>query len=137
MRKLLLLLFLALLLPACQQQSDSATEAAKPKPAAAPAGDTAEAEIEAAIRSYLAGRPGLNMENMTVEFGEIKVQGQQAEADVQFRSKDGQGEMGMHYSLAKEGDQWVVQRPARKGTGEGEMPPGHPPVQSNDPASSH
>lgn len=127
------ILVFSALLAGCQHPEPSAEPAASSQgPASAV---SQEEEIRVAVRSYLAGRPGLSLENMEMEFGEIQVQGDQAEADVSFRSKSGQGEMSMHYTLVRQDGQWVVQKPSGgHGTGEGEMPPSHPPVQSEEPA---
>ena len=86
--------------------------------------------VEAALRAYLAQRPGLAMDKMDMEVKDVKFKGETAEADVVFRVKDGEGEMAMRYTLRRQGDQWVVERGAQSGASGAEMPPGHPPVES-------
>ncbi len=85
--------------------------------------------VEAALRAYLAQRPGLAMDKMDMEVKDVKFKGETAEADLVFRVKDGEGEMAMRYTLRRQGDQWVVERGGQTGASGAEMPPGHPPVQ--------
>jgi hypothetical protein len=140
-RWLPVLLLAGAALVSCQEGPQAPAPGDVPPPpgatAAAPEAGTPNAQIEAAIRSYLANRPGLNLDNMTLEFGTVKIEGEQAEADVVFRSKNGAGEMSMHYTLDREGEAWKVRQPERHGTGEGQMPPGHPPVNPPSPGSSN
>jgi len=102
-----------------------------PTPAQAPP-EGQEAAIEAAVKAYLAGRSGLALDNMQIEFGKISVQGDTADADVVFRTKSGAGEMPVKYRLKREEGAWVVQR-KRPEASRGPMPPGHPPVGSQAP----
>ena len=99
---------------------------------ARPSIDTKPA-VEAALRAYLAQRPGLAMDKMDMEVKDVKFKGETAEADVVFRVKDGEGEMAMHYTLRRQGNQWVVERSGHTGASSDEMPPGHPPVQPAPP----
>ena len=89
--------------------------------------------VEAALRAYLAQRPGLAMDKMDMEVKDVKFKGETAEADVVFRVKDGEGEMAMRYTLRRQGDHWVVERGGQTGASGAEMPPGHPPVQPAPP----
>ena len=89
--------------------------------------------VEAALRAYLTQRPGLAMDKMDMEVKDVKFKGETAEADVVFRVKDGEGEMAMHYTLRRQGNQWVVERSGQTGASSDEMPPGHPPVQPAPP----
>jgi hypothetical protein len=92
-----------------------------------------KAAVEAALRAYLAQRPGLAMDKMEMEVKDVSFKGETAEADVVFRVKDGPGEMAMRYTLRRQGDQWVVERGGQAGSSGAEMPPGHPPVQPAPP----
>lgn len=101
-----------LLLAACQKEGVAELES--------------EAAVEAAIRTHLSTRPGLAMDKMEMEVRQVEFKGDTAEADVVLHVKDGEGEMPFHYTLRRQGDQWVVERGGGNGTGE--PPPGHPPV---------
>ncbi len=126
-----------LTLAGCQREQAAPTADQSAPAAVAPDGSSGgNAAVEAAVRSYLASRPGLNLEAMNVEFKEIKIADGAAEADVLFRSKSGEGEMTMHYQLLRQGGQWVVQRD-RAPSGSGPLPPGHPPTTPRDPSASH
>lgn len=85
--------------------------------------------VEAALRAYLAERPGLAMDKMDMEVKDVQFNGDTAEADVVFRVKGGEGEMAMHYTLRRQENQWVVERSGQSGSSGGALPPGHPPVQ--------
>ncbi|MBI4465844.1 MAG: hypothetical protein HY656_00250 [Acidobacteria bacterium] len=87
-----------------------------------------KAAVEAGIRAHLSQRSGLALDKMEMEVKQVTVQGEKAEADVVFRSKGGEGEMAMHYTLRRQGDRWVVERSGGAGAGGGVLPPGHPPV---------
>ncbi len=130
-------LLVLLTLAGCQREQPAPTAGQSAPAALAPDVSSAEnAAVEAAVRGYLASRPGLNLEAMNVEFKDIKIAGDAAEADVLFRSRTGEGEMTMHYRLLRQGSQWVVQRdPAPSGSGP--LPPGHPPTTPRDPSASH
>lgn len=105
----LALCLLLLVAPACARYSRSKLE-------------TKEA-VKAAIDEHLAKRRGqLALGNMNVEVREVKFQGDRAEADVVFTTQAG-ASMGMHYTLRREADRWVVERGASPDMG---MPSGHP-----------
>jgi hypothetical protein len=125
--KLLVLLLSALAVFGCAKEPG--------KPAPSP-GEGQEAAIEAAVKAYLAGRSDLALDNMEIEFRKISVQGDTAEAEVVFRTKNGQGEMPISYKLAREAGNWVVQR-KRPEASTGPMPPGHPPVPPPGPEPAH
>lgn len=105
---------LGLLLGGLLLAGGCARKAADPKP-----------EVEAAIRDYLKGRPGLALDKMEVEVQEVTLQGDRAEAQVRFRTQSGEGEMTLRYQLRREGERWVVELGSVHG-GTGAMPPGHP-----------
>jgi len=100
-----------------------------------------EAAVKAAIQSYLASRGTLNLEAMEVDFKQVKVTGDRAEAQVEFRAKAGAGGMQMVYALERQGGVWTVKGSQSPGmqTGHppvggaaapqpGELPPSHPPI---------
>ena len=99
---------------------------------ARPSIDTKPA-VEAALRAYLAQRPGLAMDKMDMEVKDVKFKGETAEADVVFRVKGGEGEMAMRYTLRRQGNQWVVERSGQTGASGAELPSGHPPVENAPP----
>jgi len=113
-RKLLVLVLAGLCVAACQKQAPES-----------------KAAVEAGLRAYLAGRPGLAMDKMEMEIKDVQFKGETAEADVVFRVKDGEGEMAMRYTLRRQGAQWVVEK---SGAGaDADLPPGHPPTNSSTP----
>lgn len=97
--------------------------------------------IQAALMKYLNERGTLNVAAMDVNIEELKIAGDRADAQVMFRTKQGQGEMRLAYVLLRQNGTWVVQAPQRSETGMPHggvaMPPGqttlpsdHPPVTS-------
>ncbi|MBI2817273.1 MAG: hypothetical protein HYX72_10065 [Acidobacteria bacterium] len=99
-----------------------------------------DAAIKQAIEQHLAGRSGLNSSDMVMEVKKVDVKGDNADADVLFRSRsDANATMDFHYKLRKEGSTWKVETPSAgsaphampeggPGDGSGAMPPGHPPA---------
>ncbi len=110
--------------------------------APAPAAGDEKAAIEAALTKYLSERGTINVSAMDVKIEDLKIAGDRADAQVLFRTKQGEGEMRMNYVLARQDGVWTVQAPPRTGTGSphgdisappgssGELPRGHPPVAS-------
>ena len=100
------------------------------------------AAIKAAIEEHLAGLSGLSADNMTMDIKDVRVKGEQAEADVVFRTTNGPpAQMAFLYHLRKEGNRWRVDQgspgdassphqfsPAPESSGEEQppMPEGHP-----------
>ena len=92
-------------------------------------------EIRAAIDKHLATQGTLNLEAFNTEIQKVTVQGDQAQADVVFRLKDGPGMMQLGYTLQKAGGNWAVvqsnpvgsnfEHPSLDGTGS--AAPGLPP----------
>ncbi len=102
-------------------------------------GQLDQQEFRAALQKYLAAKPGLNMSGMNMEIISMQQQGNQADAVVEFRAKQGGPSMQFTYHLERRGGAWVVQgtggqAAGHPGTGEaapstpGQLPPGHPPV---------
>jgi hypothetical protein len=116
MRKLLAVLLLAsLTLLGCQQEAS---------------GVSPEAEIEAAVKAHVAQKAQLDLANMEIEVQQVDVQGDLARALVLFRTKGGEAEMPVRYSLAREDGNWVVQdKDPGRVHGQG-LPQGHPPVET-------
>ncbi len=121
--QLLVLVLTAFTVVGCARETPTPTQSPR---------DGQEAAIEAAVRNYLAGRSDLALDNMQIEFKQITVQGDTAEADVVFRTKSGEGEMPVKYQLTREEGTWVVERKRREASS-GPMPPGHPPIRSQVP----
>jgi hypothetical protein len=104
--------------------------------------DNSDAAIKKAIEDHLSGRAGLNSSEMVMEMKQVKVEGDNADADVQFRSRnDPKASMDFHYRLHRENKIWKVEQPAagaaphamppgqpEGGAPSGELPPGHPPT---------
>src|SRR5574337_34268 len=98
--------------------------------------------IRAAVQKHLSERGNLNMAGMEVEVKKVTTQENRAEAQVEFRAKQGGASMQMTYNLERQGDAWVVRggRPAvgdashppmgggMPPAGMGELPPAHPPL---------
>lgn len=96
-----------------------------------PKADDKEA-IRQGVVSYLTSLKGLNIPNMDIAVTQYSVNGNQAQAQVEIRAKNGDasgGMMQLAYNLEKRGDQWVVVKSQSAGgtlqhPGPGEMPPG-------------
>jgi len=94
-----------------------------------------ETAVRQAIERYLATRPNLNMQGMSLEISRVQLRADEAEAGVTFRAKgDAKAIMSMHYTLKRQGGQWEVQPSATENphgaAGGAELPAGHPPVAS-------
>jgi hypothetical protein len=101
--------------------------------------------IRASIDKHLSGVAGLNMSVMDREVKQITVNGDHANAQVEFRLKQGSATMQVDYTLERQGAEWNVvgnqpsggqnphsgtgmPPPGSPGAGSGSMPQGHPPV---------
>jgi hypothetical protein len=97
------------------------------------------AEIREGVIDYLSKRSNLNVSGMNVDVTSLVVRQNEADAVVSFTAKGanpGQP-MSMRYTLERKGDRWVVKDKAEAGASPhgtapagGELPPGHPPVDS-------
>lgn len=66
--------------------------------------------VQAAIEQHLKERPGLAMENMTLQVENVKFAGDTAEARVKFQSKQmPQSFVEIRYTLRRSGDHWEVE----------------------------
>jgi hypothetical protein len=75
-------------------------------PAAVAATD--EDGIKAAIGRHLRENSGLNLAAMDTAINTISIQGDKAQANLTFQAKQGGNPMVMTYSLARQGNDWVV-----------------------------
>lgn len=66
--------------------------------------------VQAAIEQHLKDRPGLIMQNMTMQVESVKFTGDRAEAHVKFQSKEmPQSFVEIRYTLRRSGDHWEVE----------------------------
>jgi hypothetical protein len=73
-------------------------------------GTQSKEAVQAAIERYLQKQSNIALNNMTLEVQEVKYQGDRAEAEVKFRSKQAPDlAVGVHYVLRRAGEQWEVQ----------------------------
>ena len=102
--------------------------------------------IRAGVMKHLVALNMLNMSNMDVKVTEATINGNQAQAQVEIRSKGGDPNappMQIGYALEKRGEEWVVLKstgmgggmqhpgpgePLPAGSMPGAVPPGHPNV---------
>jgi hypothetical protein len=103
--------------------------------------------VRDAVTEHLAKNAALDMNQLTVDIGDVKFQGNEATASVAIKPKSAPDQgMTMSYTLERRGDKWQVKgRGAGHGGGTGmgggmpggmgsqsgtEIPSGHPPVNS-------
>jgi hypothetical protein len=69
-----------------------------------------ERDVRAAIQEHLQKRGNLVMQNMTMEVQSVKVNGDAADAQVRFQSKQKpELAVGIHYVLRRTNGQWQVE----------------------------
>ncbi len=108
---LTILLLPALLAPGCAGGSD-------PR-------DDREADILAAVQIYLREQRHMNPDGMGMEITHLVLEGDQAQATIQFTSLDGGSNLEVQYLLNRGEDGWTVTgSQGQGGHGEG-MPEGH------------
>ncbi len=102
--------------------------------------ETRKQELKTALEQYLTNRGSINVAAMDIEIVRATFTDNSAEAQVEFRTKQGQGAMQMTYAFERQGGAWVVKSSSGSGMGHpgtgaqapsampGQMPPGHPPV---------
>lgn len=96
--------------------------------------------VRAAIQEHLKERPGLMIENMTMEVEDVKFSGQTAEARVKFQSKQlPQSFVEVRYSLRRSVDHWEVESssPMSMGGPHGLMTPAPAGTAPAEPRPSH
>lgn len=108
--------------------------------------------IRDGIIKHISGMSGLNVNNMSITITKATINGDQAQADVDIRAKDGDATvpaMQLTYELQRQGNEWVVLRGQSTGGMQhpapsqmppnGTLPPGHPAVgnATGQPSTSH
>ena len=113
-------------------------------------GEKDRAEITAALQKYLNERSGLNLAAMDWKITELNTDRDNATVQVSFTTKQGNASMVMQYQMKRENNVWTVRKsglrgsegmPAHPGTqgnpttpppetGTGELPAGHPPINT-------
>jgi hypothetical protein len=69
-----------------------------------------EREVRAALESHLQKRGNLALNNMNMEIQSVKLNGDSADAQVRFQSKQKPDlAVGIHYVLRRAGDHWEVE----------------------------
>jgi hypothetical protein len=69
-----------------------------------------KAAVQAAIEEHLKQQPNVFFQNMTVEVGDVTFNGDTAQAEVKFRSKQAPNlAVGMLYKLRRVGKGWQVE----------------------------
>src|ERR1700722_16814849 len=108
---------LSLALAGCGKKTDPAQEA--------------EAQIRAVIQSRVTGNSNLNAQAFDTVVNSVTINGDHAQAQVDFRLKNGPGAMKLNYQLEKRDGTWVVtdRNPI------GDSPPNPAVDQSQVPAS--
>ena len=67
-------------------------------------------QVQEAVTEHLASRPGIDASRMLVEVESVTVQGDRAEADVVFRSRENPDSiMNYHYELTRQEGEWKVE----------------------------
>lgn len=79
--------------------------------------------IKAAIDQHLLENKGINLSVMDMKVGKITVTGDQAQADTEFRLKQGGTSMLITYFLERHGGGWLVVRNQPSGAGQFAHPP--------------
>jgi hypothetical protein len=119
-------------------------------------GINSRSAVERAIEAHLERNSSLALNAFTTEISDVKFEGENAEAVVQFKSKQAPHmSVQVRYTLRKEGDHWVVQSSSAMGGGphSGGMPQSqdqganpheelgrpaaHPPSSEPQPMPSH
>jgi len=87
--------------------------------------------IRESIEKHLNSRTDLNLSAMDREVKQVSVNGDHANAQVEFRVKGGDARMVIAYALERQGKEWTVQSSQPIGMGDahpgsGQLPPGDP-----------
>ena len=76
---------------------------------AKPRGIQSQEAVQAGIERYLQKQGKIALNNMTLEVQDVKFQGDRAEAQVKFRTKQAPDlSVTVHYVLRRAGDEWEV-----------------------------
>jgi hypothetical protein len=92
---------------------------------------TDEDSIQAAVQQHLAANSNINMAAMDMKVIQTSINGDQAQADVEFRLKQGGTTMQMTYSLVRHAGGWLVTNSHPTG---GQF--AHPPMDRNHSATA-
>ena len=99
-------------LAGCQntaQPGAAAVPSAASVPSPAPAADQSpNGQIRTAIEAHLAHNSNLNLKSFDTDLKQVTIQGDHAEAQVEFRVKGGPGAMQLTYQLQKQAGAWSV-----------------------------
>lgn len=87
---------------------------------------TDQQAIEQAIRQHLSENKSINMSVMDMSMGQVSINGDQAQANAEFRLKTGGPAMQMTYSLQRHAGGWIVLTAQPSG---GQF--AHPPMDKN------
>jgi len=102
--------------------TNAEVSSAQPSPSAASTNKPDEDAIREAVRQHLAGNHGINMSAMNMDITQISINGDQAQADVEFRLKQGGTTMNMSYGLIRHAGGWLVTK-SQPGGGQFAHPP--------------
>ena len=111
-----------------------------------------EGNIEKAIKDHLSQRGDLSMDQMVMELGQVKVDGDAAGAEVVFgTTSDPPARMSYHYELRRQEGAWKVtggwpsgsedpagtQHPGMGAAAPPALPEGHPPLPEGNPPAEN
>lgn len=96
----MLLVWLSVVWTGCQKNADQSSLSTEvPHP---------DAEIRAAIQAHLAHKGTLNVQAFDTDVKQVAIQNDRAQAQVEFRVKNGPGSMELTYELEKHHGTWAV-----------------------------
>jgi hypothetical protein len=98
MKKIILLAFVVSLMLGCKKELGIVQ----------PQSQTPEDSIRAAIQAHLAHKGTLNVQAFDTDVKQVTIQGDHAQAEVEFRVKGGPGTMQLTYGLEKKDGAWSV-----------------------------
>jgi hypothetical protein len=84
---------------------------------------TDQEAVEEAIQRHLEENKGINMSAMEMRVSKVQINGDQAQADAEFRLKQGGTSMSMTYFLERHADGWLVIRNQPNSSGQFAHPP--------------
>jgi hypothetical protein len=88
-----------------------------------------QADVRAAIEKHLTERQDLNLGAMDREVKQVTVNGDKANAQVEFRLKEGDAKMEIEYDLERQNKEWKVTNSQPMGMGDAVHPgPGNMPA---------
>jgi hypothetical protein len=99
-------------LAGCQSHANSVSGA----PAIISADTDPNEAIRKAIQAHLAHNGNLNLSSFDTQVKQVTVEGENAQAQVEFHVKNGSGSMQLTYTLAKHDGAWVVAESTPRGS---------------------